>query len=87
MTSLSTVTREAVLAAIAEYDKLGEVAFLKRYLAQPGRYMLVWQRRQYHSKAIFAAAMNRKPSTFSGGAASVQRAATRLGFKVEKRAP
>jgi hypothetical protein len=83
MTSLSTVTKEAVLAVLDEYDALGAEAFLAKYKFRPGRYMLARGRRLYHSKAVFGVAMGRDAGSFSGGAAHVQKAAERLGLRVE----
>lgn len=76
------VTKDQILRTLAEYDQIGEEAFLAKYGFRPGRYMLVCGRKRYHSKAVFGAAMGKAASEFSGGAATIQKAAERLGLKV-----
>lgn len=87
--SLRDVSRESVLAAIAEFDDLGRSAFLEKYGFGPARsYLLVWQERTYDSKAIVGAAhgfeFGRALSAkdFSGGSATVGRLLESLGFEV-----
>ncbi len=69
-----TVTREHVLNAIAEYDELGDVAFLRRYGFVANREDLVWHDgRSYDSKALlgvalkFATGRAARSSEFNGG--------------------
>jgi 5-methylcytosine-specific restriction protein A len=89
-TSLASITREAVLAAIAEYDELGRDAFLDKYGFHPARsYVLVHDGKSYDSKAIVGVAHGylpgRKPlaaGRFSGGAATVEPLLRALGFNV-----
>jgi 5-methylcytosine-specific restriction enzyme A len=84
------VTREAVLAAVAEYDKLGQDDFLRKYGFDRARsYLLIHDGRAYDSKAIIGAAhgflRGETPLTsrqFSGGEATVGRLLRSLGFTV-----
>lgn len=89
---LGEVTRESVLAAVQECDKLGREAFLRRYGFRPARdYFLVLNSRQYDSKAIAGAAHGfvvpsvgpLRPSEFSGGEDTAARVLERLGFSVQ----
>lgn len=88
---LKDITHQAVLAAIAEYDRVGQPAFLSRYGFEPARlYTLVHDGRAYDSKAIVGAAHGYLPgekplaaSQFSGGEATVGRLLRRLGFTVQ----
>src|SRR5580700_8735407 len=51
--ALRDITRQAVLVAIAEYDHMGQPAFLSRYGFDPARlYLLVHEGNSYDSKAI-----------------------------------
>jgi 5-methylcytosine-specific restriction enzyme A len=85
------VTREAVLAAIEEYDELGQDDFLSKYGFDRARaYLLVHDSKAYDSKAIVGAAHRFLPgeralaaSEFSGGDATVGRLLRRLGFTVQ----
>ena len=89
--ALKDITRQAVLAAIAEYDREGQPAFLSRYGFDPARlYTLVYDGRSYDSKAIVGAAHGFLPGEkplaarqFSGGEATVGRLLRRLGFTVQ----
>jgi 5-methylcytosine-specific restriction protein A len=89
--ALKDITRQAVLGAIAEYDRLGQLAFLSRYGFDPARlYTLVYDGRSYDSKAIVGAAHGFLPGEkplaarqFSGGEATVGRLLRRLGFTVQ----
>lgn len=72
----SNVTRSAVLAALAEYDELGQKPFLKRYgYGRATKYQLWHDGKSYDSKAIIGAAFGHLPShppplrfdEFSGG--------------------
>ena len=89
--ALKDITRQAVLAAIAEYDRVGQPAFLSRYGFDPARlYTLVYDGRSYDSKAIVGAAHGFLPGEkplaarhFSGGEATVGRLLRRLGFTVQ----
>jgi 5-methylcytosine-specific restriction enzyme A len=89
--ALEDITRQAVLAAIAEYDRVGQPAFLSRYGFDPARlYTLVYDGRSYDSKAVVGAAHGFLPGEkplaarqFSGGEATVGRLLRRLGFTVQ----
>lgn len=89
--SLSDITAEAVLKAIAEYDELDQDAFLGKYGFQPARsYLLVHGGKRYDSKAVIGAAHGYLPggkplkaAEFSGGEATVARRLRRLGFTVQ----
>lgn len=91
MPHASDVTsRDAVLAAIAEFDQVGREAFLSRYGFGPSRqYIVVENGRQYDSKALLGAAYahqfgaggSLRSEDFSGGD-ETRRAFERLGFEV-----
>jgi 5-methylcytosine-specific restriction endonuclease McrA len=89
--SLNDITREAVLAAIAEYDQLGQEEFLLRHGFDRARqYVLVHDGKHYDSKAIVGVAHGFLPgqspldaSEFSGGKATVGRLLGQLGFTVQ----
>lgn len=87
--SLGNITHESVLAAIAEFDKIGRDAFLDRYGYGPARsYILEYDGGHYDSKAIagvahgFATGRPLVAASFNGGAATVQRTLEALGFRV-----
>jgi hypothetical protein len=90
--SLNDITREAVLAAIAEYDRLGQEEFLTLHGFDRARqYVLVHEGKRYDSKAIVGVAHGFLPgkavlaaSEFSGGRATVGQLLARLGFHVEE---
>lgn len=84
-------SRPAILAAVAEYDQLGQHAFLEKYGFHPARsYFLVVNGREYDSKAIVGAAHGYQfpqlgplaATEFSGGRDTVQRVLEDLGFEV-----
>jgi hypothetical protein len=84
--------RDAVLAAMREYDELGQDAFLDKYgYAAARRYRLVHDGKNYDSKAIVGVAFGhqfpaRGPLSykeFSGGEATVVPLLERLGFVVQ----
>lgn len=89
--TLADLTRDAVLAALAEYDELGQDLFLGKYGFDRARlYVLVHDGKSYDSKAIVGAAhgflRGQSPLTarqFSGGEATVGRLLRRLGFSVQ----
>ncbi|NMN97844.1 hypothetical protein FGL95_22660 [Nocardiaceae bacterium YC2-7] len=71
---LSDVTRESVVKAIAEYDKLGREEFLERNgFGEARDYFLVFGSRRYDSKAIVGVAYrhatgeSRRSGDFTGG--------------------
>src|SRR5437867_3354561 len=86
-------SRDAVLAAIREFDDLGGKAFLRKYGFGPARdYALVHDGKQYDSKAIVGAAHGfehpadgpLRSDAFSGGTATVVRKLESLGFEVAR---
>ncbi|MGW6012713.1 hypothetical protein [Streptomyces sp. NPDC055210] len=82
------VTREAVLKAIAEHNRLGREAFLETYHFGKARsYVLVHEGQEYDSKAISGVAHKwdqgrvLAPSEFSGGQDHAAAWLKRLGFR------
>src|SRR5271169_4757096 len=83
--------RGAILAAIKEYDEVGQAAFLAKYGYSPARrYQLIHDGKSYDTKAIVGAAFkyqfpDRGPlrsSEFSGGVATVLPILQKLNFEV-----
>jgi 5-methylcytosine-specific restriction protein A len=91
--SIVEITKEAVLAAVVEYDRLGADEFLKRYgFVKAGPHLLAHQGRQYDSKAIVGAAHGYLPgrpalkaADFSGGSDAVAIVLRDHGFEVHER--
>jgi 5-methylcytosine-specific restriction enzyme A len=89
--ALKDITRQAVLAAVAEYDEVGQEAFLGRYGFDRARsYLLAYEGSTYDSKAVIGAAHGYLPGEaplssrqFSGGEATVGRLLRKLGFAVQ----
>jgi predicted RNA-binding protein with PUA-like domain len=88
-------SRQAVLDAIAEFDRLGRDGFLDKYGFRRAReYFLVVDGREYDSKAIVGAAHGYQfpddgaldAYAFSGGEATVRRKLAQLGFTIERSA-
>ncbi|MFI9264257.1 HNH endonuclease [Streptomyces werraensis] len=84
------ITRESVLKAIAEHDKLGREAFLETYHFGKARsHVLVHEGQEYDSKAIAGVAHKwdqgraLAPSEFSGGKEHAAAWLKRLGFQVK----
>jgi 5-methylcytosine-specific restriction protein A len=84
--------RQAVLAAIAEFDQLGRSEFLQKYgFGRAGRFRLVHEGKQYDAKAIIGVARgvqfpDRGPLTsgdFASSAKAVKGTLERLGFQVQ----
>jgi hypothetical protein len=86
--SLKDLNRQSVLAALAEHDEVGEVAFLEQHGFNSGEYFLVHQGKRYASKAVagvahgYATGEALSAAAFSGGADTVQPVLERLGFEV-----
>lgn len=82
---LSVITREAVLDAIAECDRVGRARFLERYGFEPARrYFLRHDGVYYDSRAIVGVAhrfVTGRP-LISGGRQTVDRLLAHLGFEV-----
>jgi 5-methylcytosine-specific restriction enzyme A len=93
--ALPELSRREILQAVAEYDRLGQARFLGKYGFGVARsYRLVVDGKSYDSKAIVGAAHGFLPgqkalaaSDFSGGAATVGRLLSRLGFEVTQTVP
>lgn len=92
--ALADVTRDGVLKAMAEFEELGHDAFLERYGFGPSTgYTLVYQGRQYDSKAIVGVAhkFDRPsegvlgPKGLSGGKDGAAGRLKALDFEVEQR--
>jgi len=92
--TLRELSRREILQAVAEYDRLGQNRFLEKYGFGPARsYRLIVDGKTYDSKAIVGAAHGYLPGReplaagdFSGGAATVGRLLSRLGFQVTQAA-
>jgi 5-methylcytosine-specific restriction protein A len=90
MANAAQTNRDAVLAAVAEFDSLGRETFLNRYGFKPARtYFLEYDGREYDSKAIVGVAYGYAnntaalaPKDFSGGDAAAANVLRRLGFTV-----
>ena len=88
--ALSELTRQEILRATQEYDRLGRDAFLDKYgFGRARSYFLVHHGKTYDSKAIVGVAHGFVPgrsaltfADFNGGAATVGRLLTNLGFEV-----
>lgn len=95
MTTLGKLTsRDAVLKAIKECDDLGKDVFLEKYgFGQARSYVLVYENREYDSKAIAGVALKYQFGTpllakdFSGGHSTVQSKLESLGFVVRSSKP
>jgi 5-methylcytosine-specific restriction protein A len=94
--SIAEITRDAVLAAVAEHDRLGADEFLERYgFARARSYLLAHEGREYDSKAIVGVAHGYLPgrsvlkaADFSGGLETVVAVLRDRGFEVrERRSP
>jgi 5-methylcytosine-specific restriction protein A len=87
--SLADVTKEAILAAVAEFEDLGRDAFLNKYaFGRATAYFLDVGGRLYDSKAIVGVAHGIsggetwRAEEFSGGEDTVAKRLRELGFKV-----
>ncbi len=84
------VTRQDVMRAIKEYDRLGPERFFDEHGFGPSRsYELVWDDQRYPHKAILGTAYELAtgqrlgPGDFEGGRAGAVTVLRKLGFKVE----
>ncbi|MET9631920.1 hypothetical protein ABZX92_31095 [Lentzea sp. NPDC006480] len=83
--TLAALTREQVLAAIAEFNELGRSAFLRKYeFSKAKSYFIQHDGQLYDSKAIVGAALGLLPRDFSGGDKTVAHRLEQpdLGFTV-----
>jgi hypothetical protein len=88
------VTRDDVVRAIREYDRLGPEAFFSAHgFAPTTTYDLVWEERRYPPKAIlgtayeFATRQRLASGDFEGGKSGAVKVLGKLGFTVEPRQP
>jgi hypothetical protein len=90
MVKWDKVTRDHVLRAMHEYDKLGAAEFfVKHGFAPTTTYDLLWEKRKYPPKAIlgtayeFATGHKLNSSDFEGGKSGAVRVLEELGFTVQ----
>jgi hypothetical protein len=90
MVAWDQVTRDDVLRAIGEYDRMGSEAFFAAHGFGPSRtYELVWDKRSYPHKAIlgtayeFATRQRLGSADFEGGKAGAVKVLGKLGFTVQ----
>jgi hypothetical protein len=86
------VTRDEVIRAIQEYDRLGPEAFFSAHgFAPTTTYDLVWDERRYPPKAIlgtafeFATGKRLASGEFEGGKSGAVKVLANLGFTVKSR--
>jgi hypothetical protein len=86
------VTRDEVIRAIQEYDRLGPEAFFSAHgFAPTTTYDLVWDERRYPPKAIlgtafeFATGKRLDSGEFEGGKSGAVKVLGNLGFTVQPR--
>ena len=86
------VTRDDVMRAIREYDRLGPEGFFAAHgFAPTTTYELVWDQRRYPPKAIlgtayeFATSQRLASGDFEGGKTGAVKILGRLGFTVQAR--
>jgi hypothetical protein len=84
------VTRDDVVRAIQEYDRLGPPAFFAAHgFAPTTTYDLVWDERRYPPKAIlgtayeFATGQRLASGDFEGGKSGAVKVLGNLGFTIE----
>lgn len=89
--SLKNITRQSVLEAIQEFDRVGRIDFLRMYgFGTAKEYWLIHDGRKYDSKAIIGVAHKYarpdlgplKSNNFSGGATTVKARLEKLKFTV-----
>jgi hypothetical protein len=86
------VTKDHVVRALQEYDRLGAEAFFSAHgFAPTTTYDLVWEQRLYPPKAIlgtayeFATGQRLASGDFEGGKSGAVKVLEKLGFTVEPR--
>ena len=95
MVAWDRVSRDHVLRAIKEYDRLGPERFFSEHgFAPTTTYELAWEERRYPPKAIlgtaseFATSRRLASGDFEGGKSGAVKVLGELGFTVqEKRRP
>jgi hypothetical protein len=92
MVTWDKVTKQDVLRAIHEYDRLGPEQFFSEHgFAPTTTYELVWEKRRYPPKAIlgaayeFATEQQLVSGDFEGGKSGAVKVLTSLGFSIEKK--
>jgi hypothetical protein len=90
MVSWKDVSRDDVVRAIKEYDRLGPEKFFSEHGYGPSRtYELVWDKRHYPHKAIlgtayeFATGQRLASGDFEGGKSGAVSVLGKMGFDVE----
>jgi hypothetical protein len=90
MVAWDHVTREDVLRAIQEYDRLGPDQFFSEHgFGRSRSYELIWDKRHYPHKAILGTAyelatgQRLASGDFEGGKAGAVRVLEKLGFTVQ----
>jgi hypothetical protein len=88
----ANVSREHVLRAITEYDRLGPVRFFSEHGFGPSRsYELVWDHRRYPHKAVLGTAyeiatgQRLGSGDFEGGKSGAVAILRKLGFIIEEK--
>ena len=94
MVAWDRVSRDEVLRAIEEFDRLGPEAFFAEHGFSYSRtYELVWNERRYPHKAILGTAyelatgQRLRSGDFEGGKAGAVRVLEKLGFTVQPLQP
>jgi len=94
MVAWEHVTRNDVLRAIQDYDRLGPKAFFAAHgFAPTTTYDLVWDDRRYPPKAIlgtayeFATGQRLGSGDFEGGKSGAVKVLGNLGFAIQPRRP
>lgn len=92
MVTWERVTKDHVLQAIREYDRLGPEQFFSAHgFAPTTTYELVWNKRRYPPKAILGAAYELATGhqlgsgDFEGGKTGAVKVLGKLGFAVQKK--
>jgi hypothetical protein len=90
MVAWDHVTRDDVLRAMQEYDRLGPQGFFSAHgFAPTTTYDLIWDERHYPPKAIlgtayeFATGQRLSSGDFEGGKSGAVRVLGKLGFTVQ----
>lgn len=93
MVTWDRVTRENVLRAIGEYDRLGPEKFFAQHGFGPTTtYDLVLDKRRYPPKAVlgaayeFATGKRLESADFEGGKSGAVKVLENLGFSIKKKA-
>jgi len=92
MVKWDRVTRDDVLRAIHEYDRLGPEQFFSEHgFAPTTTYELVWDKRRYPPKAVlgaayeFAVGQRLGSGDFEGGKTGAVKVLGELGFTIKKK--